>query len=148
MKRLNPGAQTSLDVPEHTTLPHSLHNRQDLCPTPQRATRRLSRIALPCKIFRCGYRLFVCLFVCFFFLRKLQQFCNLLIFFEVFIFQSALKVKRKNKQTNKTKQNKITACIAKNISSVKHVEIPQLLINDFITNSKCILDSDWLKEHV
>ena len=49
--------------------------------------------------------------------------------FEVFILQSTLKVKWKNKQT---KQNKITACISKNISSVKHVEIPQLLINDAI----------------
>ena len=35
-----------------------------LCPTPQRPARRFSRIALPPKIFRCCYRLFVC--CCFF----------------------------------------------------------------------------------
>ena len=87
----------------------------------------------------------VCLFV--FFSEEITAifFGNLLIFFEVFIFQSALKVKRKNKQTNKTNKTKLQHALH---ASVEHVEIPQLLINDFITNSKYILDSDWLKEHV
>ena len=169
MKKLNPGAQTSLDVPERITattpafpthyqpeyqaflrgqgrgdfrwgrregvqlspffasifplfpqkrlilrLTHyttgkikTVKCHPSLCPTPQRVARRLSRIALRPKFFRCCI---VCLFV--------------VVFFE-----------------------EIIACISKNISSVKHVEITQLLINDFIIHSKYFPDSDWLKAH-